>query len=101
VEPGEGNFDTSSSSRGQGEGQRRSAYRQEESPSDMLQTWATTVNDEIHHQVRVRPYVTVMAAAAAGYVLGAGVPRWAYRWAWDVGSKALLARVIARLVDPE
>lgn len=67
----------------------------------MLGTWAETANDEIRHQAQTRPYMTVLAAAAVGYVLGAGVPRWVYRTAWDVGSKALVARVIATLVDPE
>jgi hypothetical protein len=98
VEPGEGSFDTSSSS---ARPRRRSASRYDDSPGEMLETWASTVNDEVRHQAIVRPYVTVLAAAALGYVLGAGVPRWAYRWAWDVGSKALLARVITNLVDPD
>jgi hypothetical protein len=97
LEPGEESYDTSSSSsRG-----RKRPSRYNETPTEMLETWAGTANDEIRHQAIVRPYVTVLAAAAVGYVLGAGVPRWAYRWAWDVGSKALLARVITNLVDPD
>ena len=97
MEPGEGSVDAPS-----GRSRRRpsSAYRHETS-SEMLETWAGTVNEEIRHQAEIRPYVTVLAAAALGYVLGAGVPRWAYRMAWDAGSKALLARVITRLVDPD
>ena len=80
---------------------RRTAARRQESPSQMIETWADTVNQEIRHQADLRPYVTVLAAAAVGYVLGAGVPRWVYRTAWDVGSKALLARLVSSLVDPE
>jgi hypothetical protein len=97
VEPGEGSYDTASSS----SQSRRRPARHDETRTEMLETWATAANDEIRHQAIVRPYVTVLAAAAVGYVLGAGVPRWAYRWAWDVGSKALLARVVAQLVDPD
>lgn len=54
---------------------------------------------EIVHQVEARPYTTVMVAAAAGYVLGGGIPRWAGRAAFNLGSRMLVARVLAALVD--
>jgi hypothetical protein len=97
VEPGEEDLDSG----WREPRQRRSTARRQESPSEMIETWAGTVNQEIRHQADIRPYTTVLAAAAVGYVLGAGVPRWVYRTAWDVGSKALLARLVSRLVDPE
>ena len=97
MEPGEGNFERASAY----EDRKRAASRHHETPTEMLESWAGTLNEEIRFQANVRPYLTVMAAGLAGYVLGAGVPRWAYRVAWDVGSKALLARVIGSLVDRE
>jgi hypothetical protein len=54
---------------------------------------------EIVHQMEVRPYVTVLAAAAAGYVLGGGIPVWAGRAAFNLGSRMLVARVVSALVD--
>ena len=98
MEPGEGDLDSGwREERSYG----RSSKKRHESPTEMIETWADTVNDEIRHQADLRPYATVLAAAAVGYVLGAGVPRWVYRTAWDVGSKALLARIVSSLVDPE
>lgn len=54
---------------------------------------------EIRHQVGVRPYTTVMVAAAAGYVLGGGIPLWAGRAAVNLGSRLLVARLVSALVD--
>jgi hypothetical protein len=54
---------------------------------------------EIRHQVEVRPYTTVMVAAAAGYVLGGGIPLWAGRAAVNLGSRLLVARLVSALVD--
>jgi hypothetical protein len=54
---------------------------------------------EIRHQVEVRPYTTIMVAAAAGYVLGGGVPLWAGRAAVNLGSRLLVARLVSALVD--
>lgn len=48
---------------------------------------------EIHHQIEVRPYTTLAVAAAAGYVLGGGLPDWAMRLAWTVGSRVAMGRV--------
>jgi hypothetical protein len=62
---------------------------------------ADQVQGEIRHQADVRPYVTVIAAASIGYVLGAGIPRWAWRYAFDAGSKLLMARVVAAVVGDE
>lgn len=62
---------------------------------------ADQLRHELRHQADVRPYVTVLAAAAAGYVLGAGIPRWAWRYAFDTGSKLLVARVVAAVVGDE
>ena len=59
------------------------------------------LQNELRHQADVRPYVTVLAAAAAGYILGAGIPRWAWRYAFDTGSKMLVARVVAAVVGDE
>jgi hypothetical protein len=54
---------------------------------------------EILHQVEVRPYTTVLVAAAAGYVLGGGIPVWAGRAAFNLGSRMLVARLVSALVD--
>ncbi len=62
---------------------------------------ADQLQHELRHQADVRPYVTVLAAAAAGYVLGAGIPRWAWRYAFDAGSKLLVARVVTLVVGDE
>jgi hypothetical protein len=59
---------------------------------------ADQLQGEIRHQADLRPYVTVLAAATAGYVLGAGIPRWMWRYAFDMGSKLLVARVVAAVV---
>lgn len=54
---------------------------------------------EIMHQMEVRPYTTVLVAAAAGYVLGGGIPVWAGRAAFNLGSRMLVARLVSALVD--
>lgn len=54
---------------------------------------------ELHHQVEVRPYTTVLAAAAVGYVLGGGIPLWAGRAAINLGSRLLVARLVSALVE--
>jgi len=58
-----------------------------------------TMQREIRHQAEVRPYVTVLVAATAGYVLGGGVPTWAGRALLNIGSRLLVARLVAAVVD--
>lgn len=58
-----------------------------------------TVQREILHQMELRPYTTVLVAAAAGYVLGGGIPVWAGRAAFNLGSRMLVARLVSALVD--
>jgi hypothetical protein len=58
-----------------------------------------TVQREIRNQVEARPYTTIMVAAAAGYVLGGGIPVWAGRAAVNLGSRMLVARLVSALVD--
>ena len=60
---------------------------------------AESVRRELRHQVEVRPYTTILAAAAAGYVLGGGVPMWVGRAAVNVGSRILIARLVSALVE--
>lgn len=60
---------------------------------------AESVRRELRHQVEVRPYTTVLAAAAAGYILGGGVPTWVGRAAVNVGSRVLIARLVSALVE--
>lgn len=55
------------------------------------------VGREVVHQVEERPYLTVFAAFAAGYVLGVGTPTWATRLAWNVGSRVAMARLVSAL----
>jgi hypothetical protein len=68
---------------------------------DRITNWgdiADQLQGEIRHQADIRPYVTVLVAATAGYILGAGIPRWMWRYAFDTGSKLLVARVVATVV---
>jgi hypothetical protein len=50
-------------------------------------------NQFVRGQMIVRPYVTLGTAAGVGYLLGAGIPRWAARMAI-----AFFARTIASYV---
>lgn len=61
------------------------------------QALMSAVGREVLHQVETRPYVTVMAAVAVGYVLGVGTPSWATRLAWNVGSRVAMARLVSTL----
>jgi hypothetical protein len=45
-----------------------------------------------------RPYVVVIGALVAGYVLGAGLPRWALRAASAAGSRVVAARLAAAVL---
>jgi hypothetical protein len=45
-----------------------------------------------------RPYVTIATAAATGYVLGGGLPRWATRWVMSTAGRVTTMVVIQRLV---
>jgi 2-keto-4-pentenoate hydratase len=58
-----------------------------------------SVQREIRHQAEVRPYTTLLVAAAAGYVLGGGVPTWAGRALMNIGGRLLVARLVAAVVD--
>jgi len=52
---------------------------------------------EVLHQVEARPYATLAVAAGVGYVLGAGLPNWASRLMFSVGSRMALAQVTSIL----
>lgn len=58
-----------------------------------------TMRREVARQAEIRPYTTVVVAAGLGYVLGAGVPRWAAHIATTVGSRLVVAKIVAALVD--
>jgi hypothetical protein len=58
-----------------------------------------TLQDQLKYQAQHRPYATVAAAMAVGYVLGGGVPWWAVRAAASIGSRVLVARVMAAVVE--
>jgi hypothetical protein len=62
---------------------------------------ADQVQHEIRHQTEVRPYVTVLAAAGLGYIVAAGIPRWLWRYAFDMASKMLVAKVVATVVEED
>jgi hypothetical protein len=57
------------------------------------------VHQEILHQVAVRPYATVIVAAAAGYVLGSGSPRWLSRLAWDVARRTAFNQALSAFTN--
>jgi hypothetical protein len=63
--------------------------------SDVL----ATVQREITRQATTRPYTTVLVAAAVGYVLAGGIPRWALRMGTTLGTRAAAARIMASLLD--
>lgn len=48
----------------------------------------------VREHMREHPYVTLGAAATAGYVLGAGVPGWAARGALRLGARMLIMAVM-------
>lgn len=58
-----------------------------------------TVQQELKFQAQNRPYTTLAAAFAVGYVLGGGVPWWAVRAATSIGGRALVARAVASIVE--
>lgn len=58
-----------------------------------------TVSQEIKFQAQHRPYMTLAAGFALGYVLGGGVPWWAVRAATSIGGRALVARAVASIVE--
>jgi hypothetical protein len=57
------------------------------------------LQEQLKFQAQHRPYATVAAAMAVGYVLGGGVPWWAVRAAASIGSRVLVARVMAAVVE--
>jgi hypothetical protein len=59
------------------------------------------VRDQVIQQARTRPYTTLAVAAAAGYVLGGGIPMWAIRGAASIGGRILVARAIASVVGED
>lgn len=58
-----------------------------------------TLQQELKFQAEHRPYMTLAAAFAVGYVLGGGVPWWAVRAATSIGGRALVARAVASIVE--
>jgi hypothetical protein len=58
-----------------------------------------TFQQELKFQAQHRPYMTLAAAFAVGYVLGGGVPWWAVRAATSIGGRALVARAVASIVE--
>jgi hypothetical protein len=58
-----------------------------------------TLQQELKFQAQHRPYMTLTAAFAVGYVLGGGVPWWAVRAATSIGGRALVARAVASIVE--
>lgn len=62
----------------------------------------TELLDEVRLQLASRaethPYVVVFGALIAGYVLGAGLPRWAFRAASAAGSRVVAARLAAAVL---
>jgi hypothetical protein len=58
-----------------------------------------TLQQELKFQAQHRPYMTLAAAFAVGYVLGGGVPWWAVRAATSIGGRALVARAVASIVE--
>jgi hypothetical protein len=58
---------------------------------------AESLGREILHQVEVRPYTTVLVAAATGYVLGVGTPTWVTKLAWSVASRLAVSKIVASL----
>lgn len=68
-----------------------------ETVTETPQTVLQAVGREVIHQAEIRPYMTVVAALATGYVLGVGTPTWATRLAWTVGKRVALARLVSVL----
>jgi len=55
----------------------------------------------IREQAAEHPYRTVLAAAAVGYVLGAGVPNWAIRLGVNAATRMAVAAAIAQVAGSE
>lgn len=55
----------------------------------------------IREQAAEHPYRTVVAAAAVGYVLGAGVPNWALRLGINAATRMAVAAAIAQVAGAE
>lgn len=52
----------------------------------------------LEESLEKRPYVTLTTAAAAGYVLGGGLPYWATRWMMGTAGRVTTMVLIQRLV---
>lgn len=63
-------------------------------PEETSVDWVAEVKDQVLAQLTERPYVAIAAAAAAGYVLGGGVPRWAVRYGTQYGKRLLVEQVV-------
>lgn len=63
---------------------------------------ANELLDELRLQLQQhaseRPYTVILAALAAGYVLGGGIPGWALRAASTAGSRFVVASVAAAVL---
>ncbi len=53
--------------------------------------------DFLRDQAIRRPYVTLASAFGLGYVIGGGVPPWAMRALFTVGSKVIVSTIISEL----
>jgi hypothetical protein len=62
----------------------------------------TELMDEMRLQLAARaesnPYAVFFGALVAGYVLGAGLPRWAFRAASSAGSRVVAAQLAAAVL---
>jgi hypothetical protein len=77
----------------------RGTFDQDQEAMPSVSDLLNTVQREISHQATTRPYTTILVAAAAGYVLGGGIPRWALRMGATMGTRVAAARIMASLLD--
>lgn len=66
-----------------------------------LDVLADQAGEFIREQAAEHPYRTVLAAAAVGYVLGAGVPNWAIRLGVNAATRMAVAAAIAQVAGSE
>ncbi|GEM_PF-6747253 len=64
--------------------------------SEQVRKVSREVEDVVRDRLNTRPYVTLGIAAAVGYVLGGGLPRWITRIAAEFGIRAALAAAVRR-----
>jgi len=69
--------------------------------TETLASAAGATLDQLRVQAERRPYVVVLVAGAAGYLLAGGIPGWAVRAASNMAGRVLVARALAAMTNLE